>query len=400
MHRSPTVSLLGVLTFETFSTWLGLPITTQTRPPHAKRNVTIMPAPSPASAVRRSILPATCLLLGAVIFLSGERALTNLAGLPSVGTLSAQTVANLVAAAFGVLFVLTIAMNFFSKDTPVTTEPIILHDLDEDLARALDELDHTPTTASRGKHAADIPTHTAGQTERLTDIITALRRAAALSADGKASAEAELERTRSDLDDTHAQLAHLSQVVEGHSAPVDVDALAAQIREEVQRDALASIQDLSESSDRLVTSLKDALARTEEQVTQTRAQAEEDRADLMAVHASEIAAVREQATAAEYERIKVAVLALNRTHANVLDPMQREAVERHQQRITDAFDALDAVNRNVVLPQVAMPRLSAPAPAPDANVNVDGAPDTDDTTAGAGDTDAGAGWLLRRRKRR
>jgi hypothetical protein len=321
-----------------------------------------MSASSLVSVARRSILPVTCLCLGAAAFVAGEHVLSDLAGLPTIGPLSARTVSTLVAAAFGVLFLLTLAMNFFSKEAPVTTEPI-LHDLDEDLARALDELDHTPTPGRRGKHAADIPTAEASQTERLTDIISALRRAAAQSAEDKAVAEAALDQVRAELDATQARMAEMSAAPAEGAAPVDVEALAAQIREEVQREALATIQDLSDTSDRLVTSLKDALARAEEQVEHVRAQAAEERADMLAAHTSEVAAVREQVTAAEYERIKVAILALNRTHADVLDPMQREAVERHQQRIIDAFAALDAEHRNVVLPTVPMPRLSASVPA-------------------------------------
>lgn len=346
-----------------------------------------MSASSLVSVARRSILPVTCLSLGAAAFLSGEHVLADLAGLPALGTLSAHAVALLVAAAFGVLFAITFAMNFFSKEAPVTTEPI-LHDLDEDLARALDELDHVPTQGRRGKHAADGPTAEAPQTERLADIISALRRAAAKAAEEKAAAQAALTHAQGELEAAHAQIAHLSAQASGQdgeqAAPVDVEALAAQIREEVQREALATIQDLSDSSDRLITSLKDGLARAEEQVEATRAQAADERADMLAAHAAEVAAVREQATAAEYERVKIAIKALNRTHADVLDPMQREAVERHQQRIIDAFDALDTEHRNVVLPTVPMPRLSASVPAVDLNSDEEVVEETEGLIPGKG----------------
>lgn len=339
------------------------------------------------SVTRRSLLPAACLALSVTAGVAGEHILSDMTGTPVLGGLSAHAVALLACAAFGVLFLLTIAMTFLSKDTPVTTEPI-LHDLDEDLARALDELEsQTPTGRPRGKHAADVPTASTAQTERLRDIITGLKRTAATAADARAAAEAELASVRAELD---AALARLSAASEGAVSQADLDVLAAQIREEVQREALAQIQDLNERSERLVTSLKDALARAEEQVEQTRQQAADERADLLAAHASEIAAVREQATAGEYERIKIALLAVNRTHTDVLDPMQREAVERHQQRIVDAFAALDAENRNVVLPQVPMPRLSAPVPAVEASLV------EDDTH----EVDTPSGWLGRRRRRR
>lgn len=355
-----------------------------------------MPASSLVSVARRSILPTTCLLLGVAAYLTGERVLVDMAAMPTIGSLPASTVSILVAAAFGVLFVTTLAMNFFSKEAPVTTEPI-LHDLDEDLVRALDELDAAPSAPRRGKHAADVSTADTEQAERLTGIISALRHAAAASADAKAAMEVDLAQARADLAATQSQLAEASQraATAEETEPVDVNALAAQIREEVQREALASIQDLSESSDRLVTSLKDALARAEEQIEQTRQQAANDRADLLAAHAAEVAAVREQSTAGEYERIKIAILALNRTHADVLDPMQREAVERHQQRIIDAFDALDAEHRHVVLPSVPMPKLSAEVPVVD--IEATGGADAADDADTSGE---GSGWLSRRRKRR
>lgn len=321
-----------------------------------------MPAPSLVSVTRRSLLPATCLALSVLAALAGEHVLADMAGAPMLGGLTARAVALLAAAAFGVLFLLTTAMTFLSKDTPVTTEPI-LHDLDEDLARALDELDNqTPAGRPRGKHAADVPAADPN-IERLMDLIAALRRTAATAAEAKAAAEAELEQTRAALAEANDRLVAADQP--GGISEADVAILTAQIREEVQREALAQVKDLNERSERLTTSLKDGLARAEEQVEQTKAAAAEERADLLAAHVAEVAAVREQATAAEYERIKIALLAVNRTHTDVLDPMQREAVERHQQRITDAFASLDTDHRNVVLPQVPMPRLSAPAPTAD-----------------------------------
>lgn len=338
-----------------------------------------MPAPSLVSVTRRSLLPATCLALSVLAAVAGEYVLADLAGSPTLGGLTARTVALLAAAAFGVLFLLTTAMTFLSKDTPVTTEPT-LHDLDEDLARALDELESQPATGRRrGKHAAEVPTEAAAESERLADIITALKRAAATSAEGKAAAEAQLGQVRAELAEAHARLAAAPEA--GGISQADIAALTAQIREEVQREALAQVQDLNDRSERLTTSLKDALARAEAQAEQTRTQAADERADLIAAHVSEVAAVREQATAAEYERIKIALLAVNRTHTDVLDPMQREAVERHQQRIIDAFAALDAEHRNVVLPQVPMPRLSAPAPTADVAVGVE-AEDSEEQTAG------------------
>lgn len=310
-----------------------------------------------AVAARRFVLPAACLLLAVITAIYGATVLSDLAGHPTVGTLSAEVAALLLAAAFAVMWIVTLLMAVFPGAHPRDTSSEETA-MDAVLEDALVEHDAPPVASRRGKHAADVPDETDETTEAAdpasSTIIAALKQAAVQSANDRLLAEA-----RAAEAEERAALAEerLHGLHEGTSS--EAHALVAHIRQEVSRDAMAEVTELSESSGRLVASLKDAVARAEAELDAVRRSAAEEVADLSAAHAADIAATREQATLAEYERIKTALLALNRTHADILDPMQREAVERHQQRIVDAFGALDDAHRNVVLPPVPRPALAA-----------------------------------------
>lgn len=315
-----------------------------------------------AVAARRFTLPAACLLLAVMTTIYGETVLSDLAGHPTVGTLSAETAARLLAAAFAVMCIVTSLMATFPGTHPRDTSSEETA-MDEILEHALVNHDDQPIVTRRGKHAADVPE----EIDEIVDpssstIIAALKQAAAAAANARLVAEerAAAAEARATAAEERLQGLHDGTSPEAH-------ALVAHIRQEVSRDALAEVTELSETSDRLVASLKEAITRTEAELDAARQRAVEEIADLRAAHAAEIAATREQATLGEYERIKTALLALNRTHADVLDPMQREAVERHQQRLVDAFGALDDAHRNVVLPAVPRPALAADESATLAN---------------------------------
>ena len=321
---------------------------------------------------RRLALPATCLSLAVATAGWGEELLRH-TGTDHVGTLAASSVALMAACAFTVLCIITMLLSLFpGADTPTVQPdppaPHDLNDLDELLQMTFVEAGPSTDEKPRGKHAATTTDTDTEPADRLPApaYVAALQSGLIRHANKAAAAQ-----ERAIAAEDHARLTEdaLTGLRDGTSP--EAQALRAQIREEISRDARRQIIDLGESSERLLGSLRDAKARVEADLNKVRIAADEQLATLAAEKDAQIATIATRAAFEEYQRVQVALLALNQTHLDILDPMQREAVSGHQDRVIDALMALHPTQGADYLPRVPLPTLARTEGDTDEPVTVD-----------------------------
>lgn len=361
-----------------------------------------MKMPGPTAAVRRFGLPTACAVLAVASFVAGERVLVNNAGASTVGTLAADEASLLAAFIFAALAVTTLLIAIFpGRENPHSREPDAAtladalsgaddadrpSDSDTPSERRSEETPRktdgatpvaTPVATPAGKHrAAPVPgDEVAPEIEPVDEgMLATLQGAAVRHARERAAAESRAEKAE-------AQAAKLTETLAGlrNGSSPEAKALRAKLREEASREAMVRVRELSEAAERLTSALQQAKSNAETQLMQERAHAADTLLALDAAHRDEVVRVAHESASIEYERISAALNALNRTHLDILDPMQREAVGRHQERVVEALLALDPDARPGYLPTVEMPPVEWDTEAMPQRSDADGTDQHDQT---------------------
>lgn len=292
-----------------------------------------------SAPLRRFILPALCLGLCVFAATQGEVILVEQAGIPAMGPLVAIQVAALVSVAFGLLAVITFLLAIFPGKENVGEE-------DEDTYQV------PPEIPAQDRAAAD---KEAAERERSSEqIITALQRSATREANARLEADKRCE-------EASVLVAELQERIESFVAGTapEIKAMESAVRDEAKRDALRQIQDLAAAADRRAEALKAAKARVEADLAaaQESLRVKDEELDAVPAH---IATARQEAATDEYQRIKIAVDAINESTIDFHDTLQREAVQRHADRVREAINRLDPTAAPDFVSHVSMPPLSAP----------------------------------------
>lgn len=318
--------------------------------------------------LRRFALPALCGLLAVVSVLWGEQVLVEAADKPTVGPLVAAQIAGMVAIGFATLALITLLLVLVPGKEPDQPTEADLSDLD------LDETIQTdPDTQPEAEalHVSEAPgpehgteagppsakkAHPADRSAE--DVIAALTKAATRQAAARQQAE---DREAEALVRVQALQATLDALRDG-TAP-EIKALKAQVRDEANREAMRKVHELGQASERLHQALKDARARTERDLAAKDKELADRDAALLAAQ-DQIPEIQHAAALDEYQRIRIALEAVNHTHIDVLDHLQRDAVAKHAARITDALNRLDPARSPDFGPDVDMPPMDPGSPPP------------------------------------
>lgn len=314
-----------------------MPVSTPTQEQADKHgNVTDPPpgeesVPSAFRFIARFTVPMLCLLLTVLAAVYGERVLVEAADMPVVGPLVASQAVGILAGGLFFLFLVTFGVALFpgqDKDQPAP--------INEDVEEIAD------TMKSQGASN--------------DEIVAALKRAASAQSDERAIWEERAHRAEEQKAELEARLA----AWEDESAP-EAQALISKYREEAQRESLRHITELGESHNKVAEGLRAGQQRAEEALAEQSREMDdlhnrhaEETAALRDEHAQAITAltndlaelnssipgVRSEAALDEYERVQIAISAINDRASRDLTPEQAEAVAEHSARITAALKRL------------------------------------------------------------